>query len=196
MDSTLGRIMEVGVARDGWGSIACETAAMCNHPCRCSESSLFVFDNYLILKTCGTTTLLNAVPTIARLARTVCNRQEVAEVFYSRKEFMNPGEQHYPHTSFQDEVRPRLNGSVSGCAVYVKNNANGWLRTLAFHPHSHFRTCPQVKYLDKHFDGAAYALGRLNGDMWYVYLMDKPQAIKADPCQTIGVWLWLARPCT
>jgi hypothetical protein len=32
--------------------------------------------------------------------------------------------------------------------------------------------------------------------MWYVYLMDKPQAIKADPCQTIGVWLWLGRPYT
>lgn len=112
-----------------------------------SESSLFVFDDYVILKTCGTTTLLSAVPSIARLAKHVCNRREVAEVFYSRKEFMNPGEQHYPHTSFQDEV----------------------------------------KYLDQHFDGAAYALGRLNGEMWYVYLMDKPQPVDDEPSQTIEI---------
>lgn len=52
--------------------------------------------------------------------------------------------------------------------------------------------CPadeQVKYLDQHFDGAAYALGRLNGEMWYVYLMDKPQPVDDEPSQTIGVLL-------
>jgi hypothetical protein len=108
MDNILGRVVEVRVARnDGAVEVLLPASPLrcVTMPCLCSESSLFVFDNYLILKTCGTTTLLNAVPTIARLARTVCNRQEVAEVYYSRKEFMNPGEQHYPHTSFQDEVQ-------------------------------------------------------------------------------------------
>ena len=68
-----------------------------------SESSLFIYPQRLVIKTCGTTRLLCALPLLlestARLALKVCR------VKYTRGTFMFPSVQPYPHGSFTEEVR-------------------------------------------------------------------------------------------
>eukprot|EP00126_Sphaerothecum_destruens_P006360 Sdes_comp19323_c0_seq1m10477 len=68
-----------------------------------SESSLFVWDHRFILKTCGTTTLLPAIPALIQLASEY-GLKTVDDIFFSRKSFKSPGQQHFPHNNFENEV--------------------------------------------------------------------------------------------
>lgn len=68
-----------------------------------SESSLFVYPYKVILKTCGTTTLLAALPNLLQLATQIGSSVEF--VTYSRKNFNFPQVQPNPHSCFQEEVR-------------------------------------------------------------------------------------------
>ncbi|KAA8573730.1 hypothetical protein EYC84_005296 [Monilinia fructicola] len=95
-----------------------------------SESSMFVFPHKLILKTCGTTTLLLGLRRMLRIAAIHagfpaqgCNSVEEVKtaakpyrVFYSRKNFLFPEKQQGPHRSWKDEVKYLddmfLNGSA------------------------------------------------------------------------------------
>jgi S-adenosylmethionine decarboxylase len=110
-----------------------------------SESSMFVFPHKLILKTCGTTTLLLGLRRMLRIAAVDAgfpsHNANCAEkikivatpyrVFYSRKNFLFPDKQHGPHRSWKQEV----------------------------------------KFLDDMFTGgSAYMVGKMNGDHWYLYL--------------------------
>jgi S-adenosylmethionine decarboxylase len=108
-----------------------------------SESSMFVFPHKLILKTCGTTTLLLGIRRILRIAAvhagfpawgsldSVKAAATPYRVFYSRKNFLFPDKQLGPHRSWKDEV----------------------------------------KFLDDNFSGgSAYMVGKMNGDHWYLYL--------------------------
>ncbi|KAF9429965.1 spermidine resistance protein [Podila epigama] len=96
-----------------------------------SESSFFVYPHKLILKTCGTTTLLMALPKILEIAQNYCSLEKVWRVFYSRKTFMFPERQLHVHRDWKDEVA----------------------------------------FLDRHFEhGAAYTVGKVNGDHWCLYL--------------------------
>ena len=112
-----------------------------------SESSMFVFPHKLILKTCGTTTLLCGLPRILEIATLFggfsrntappSNAIAVAaapyRVFYSRKNFLFPDRQKGPHRSWRDEVYS----------------------------------------LDKLFmRGSAYMIGKMNGEHWYLYLTE------------------------
>ena len=120
-----------------------------------SESSMFVFPHKLILKTCGTTTLLRGLPRILEIAALAAGfPHSVADqtlgtgtaarpyrVFYSRKNFLFPDRQHGPHRSWRDEV----------------------------------------KSLDKLFlGGSAYMIGKMNGEHWYLYLTE-PNTILTPP---------------
>jgi S-adenosylmethionine decarboxylase len=67
-----------------------------------SESSLFVFPYKIVIKTCGTTKLLLAIPPILRLASSVSLK--VKSVRYTRGSFIFPGAQSFPHRSFSEEV--------------------------------------------------------------------------------------------
>lgn len=67
-----------------------------------SESSLFVYPYMMVLKTCGTTTLLRCVATVMELSKKV--ELELDWVGYSRKNFSFPGDQFFPHQSFNQEV--------------------------------------------------------------------------------------------
>jgi len=69
-----------------------------------SESSMFVWPHKLILKTCGTTTLLLGLPTILRLAKEAGFTKGIWRVFYSRKTFMFPELQKGPHRDWKDEM--------------------------------------------------------------------------------------------
>lgn len=110
-----------------------------------SESSMFVFPHKLILKTCGTTTLLLGLRRMLRIAAVDAgfpshNTDSLDEiktaatpyrVFYSRKNFLFPDKQQGPHRSWRQEV----------------------------------------KFLDDMFlNGSAYMVGKMNGDHWYLYL--------------------------
>jgi len=69
-----------------------------------SESSMFVSPYRFMIKTCGTTTLLNAVPKILDIAKQYCGLDTISAFFYSRKCFMFPDRQERPHGSWDDEV--------------------------------------------------------------------------------------------
>jgi S-adenosylmethionine decarboxylase len=112
-----------------------------------SESSMFVFPHKVILKTCGTTTLLCGVHKMLEIAALEAGFDHVLgdpvrgtattaipyRVFYSRKNFQFPDKQHGPHRSWRDEVR----------------------------------------FLDKVFlGGSAYMVGKMNGEHWYLYLTE------------------------
>jgi len=69
-----------------------------------SESSLFVYPYKVILKTCGTTTLLQAIQPLIELAKVQCNIAPDS-AFFSRKNFKFPERQLSPHSSLEEEVR-------------------------------------------------------------------------------------------
>ncbi|PYH36940.1 adenosylmethionine decarboxylase SPE2 [Aspergillus neoniger CBS 115656] len=119
-----------------------------------SESSMFVWPHKLILKTCGTTTLLSGLPRILEIAalfggfpRATAPSRGIAvaaapyRVFYSRKNFLFPDRQRGPHRSWRDEVRT----------------------------------------MDKLFlNGSAYMIGKMNGEHWYLYLTE-PNTLLTPP---------------
>ncbi|CEJ80427.1 Putative S-adenosylmethionine decarboxylase proenzyme [[Torrubiella] hemipterigena] len=117
-----------------------------------SESSMFVFPHKLILKTCGTTTLLLGLQRMLHIAASEAgfpfkNAKSVSEikaaatpyrVFYSRKNFLFPDKQQGPHRSWKQEV----------------------------------------KYLDESLGhGSAYMVGKMNGDHWYLYITSPNQEL-------------------
>lgn len=67
-----------------------------------SESSLFIYSQKIVIKTCGTTMLLLTIPRILELAEELC--MPLAAVKYSRGMFIFPGAQPAPHRSFSEEV--------------------------------------------------------------------------------------------
>lgn len=67
-----------------------------------SESSLFVYNYMVILKTCGTTTLLRCLALLIELGRRL--GLELDWVGYSRKNFNFPDDQRFPHGSFHQEL--------------------------------------------------------------------------------------------
>ncbi|GAO15370.1 uncharacterized protein UV8b_07070 [Ustilaginoidea virens] len=118
-----------------------------------SESSMFVFPHKLILKTCGTTTLLLGLQRLLHIAavnagfpfRNASSVDDIRaaatpyRVFYSRKNFLFPDKQKGPHRSWKQEV----------------------------------------KYLDDTLEGggSAYMVGKMNGDHWYLYITSPNQAL-------------------
>eukprot|EP01115_Flamella_aegyptia_P003978 TRINITY_DN1768_c0_g1_i1.p1 TRINITY_DN1768_c0_g1~~TRINITY_DN1768_c0_g1_i1.p1 ORF type:complete len:338 (-),score=104.60 TRINITY_DN1768_c0_g1_i1:127-1140(-) len=68
-----------------------------------SESSLFVYPNKVMIKTCGTTTLLKAIPKIMEFANRF--EMEIDLVLYSRKNFLFPDKQLYPHDDWNHEIQ-------------------------------------------------------------------------------------------
>ncbi|GFR40826.1 hypothetical protein Agub_g1301 [Astrephomene gubernaculifera] len=67
-----------------------------------SESSLFVYPTKWILKTCGTTRLLNSVPRLLEAARAI--GMEPRRCKYTRASFLFPENQPFPYTAFEHEV--------------------------------------------------------------------------------------------
>ena len=67
-----------------------------------SESSLFVYNDRIIILTCGTTLLLKTLPAFIDAAAKI--GLEVSWFQYSRKNFLFPDKQHSPHKSFDMEV--------------------------------------------------------------------------------------------
>ena len=68
-----------------------------------SESSLFVYSHKMIIKTCGTTTLLRMLPTLLKQTSTVLG-MSLEWLGYMRKNFSFPRHQLYPHSGFHEEI--------------------------------------------------------------------------------------------
>ena len=117
-----------------------------------SESSMFVYPHKLVLKTCGTTTLLYGIPKMLEIAALKANfphspafpeknltaAASTHRVFYSRKNFLYPDQQRGPHRSWRDEVRA----------------------------------------LDRIFRrGSAYMIGKMNGEHWYLYITEPDRTL-------------------
>ena len=68
-----------------------------------SESSLFVYSHKLVMKTCGTTTLLMALEPL--IAITSALGMTIEWLAYTRKDFIFPQVQKVPHRDPQEEVR-------------------------------------------------------------------------------------------
>lgn len=66
-----------------------------------SESSLFVYPYKLYLKTCGISSPLLCTPALAELAQTLSTALD--RVLYSRRNFLFPVSQCYPHRSMDEE---------------------------------------------------------------------------------------------
>lgn len=67
-----------------------------------SESSLFVYPLKMVIKTCGTTTLLAALPRLLEITLKLAMRVEW--VAYTRKDFKFPQAQKFPHRGPQEEI--------------------------------------------------------------------------------------------
>lgn len=67
-----------------------------------SESSLFVYPLKIVIKTCGTTTLLRCIASILKFAAS--QGLELEWLGYSRKNYNFPGDQAFPHSSFDQEL--------------------------------------------------------------------------------------------
>ncbi|KAJ9067701.1 spermidine resistance protein [Entomophthora muscae] len=89
-----------------------------------SESSLFVYPHKLVLKTCGTTTLLVALPKLLEKAKEFLLVECPYRVFYSRKAFMFPEKQLYPHSDWKQEVE-FLDKHFENGAPYIIGRTNG-----------------------------------------------------------------------
>lgn len=87
-----------------------------------SESSLFVYPSKIILKTCGTTRLLHALPKIIRAAAEF--GAEVDFVQFSRSNFIFPHAQPYPHRNFTMEVQ-YLNSVFERGHAHILGPLNG-----------------------------------------------------------------------
>jgi len=91
-----------------------------------SESSLFVADTTLTLKTCGTTTPLAALEPLLDLAVPTWRQKEPEQFLkfatFTRLNYMRPGEQLEPHTSWAQEVE-QLNQHFQGEDVHLGSDA-------------------------------------------------------------------------
>ncbi|XP_072976211.1 S-adenosylmethionine decarboxylase proenzyme 4 [Typha angustifolia] len=101
-----------------------------------SESSLFIYPTKMVIKTCGTTQLLRAVPALLGHASALGLRLRCCR--YSRGSFIFPQAQPFPHTSFQDEVVyleqviPRSLSLRKACVLPSKNSHSWHVYSAAY----------------------------------------------------------------
>jgi len=84
--------------------------------------SLILYSNKMLIKTCGTTTLLLAVPLVLEIARSL-GFTEIESVFYTRKNFLQPEKQLFPHGNFHDEVK-FLESAFDNGRAHILGNMN------------------------------------------------------------------------
>ena len=100
-----------------------------------------MFPRKIILKTCGTTTLLHALEGLLAHAR-ACGLDEVVHVSYSRKNFLKPDRQLHPHGSFDHETAVLSAAFPHGRAHILGSiKDDHWCLYLAESPRK--ATCPR-----------------------------------------------------
>ena len=97
-----------------------------------SESSLFVYADRIVLKTCGTTKLLACVPYMLEVAAQV--EMEAVRVKYSRASFLFPEKQPAPYHNFENECALLKDAFhfLGKSSAYVLGDALGGLQWHVF----------------------------------------------------------------
>jgi len=90
-----------------------------------SESSLFVYQDKVIMKTCGTTRTLSCLPTLFQYARNVFDGEFNLEyALFTRRNYKYPDKQVFPHTSWEEEVNV-LKQHFSAGKEYIIGDVEG-----------------------------------------------------------------------
>jgi len=90
-----------------------------------SESSLFVYRDRVILKTCGTTRLLTCLSMLEQYARSVFDGEaDVDYVLFTRRNYNYPEKQPSPHTSWDEEL-DILNSHFPRGSDYIIGDESG-----------------------------------------------------------------------
>ncbi|OXB64433.1 UNVERIFIED_CONTAM: hypothetical protein H355_006872, partial [Colinus virginianus] len=158
-----------------------------------SESSMFVSKRRFILKTCGTTLLLQALVPLLELAREYSGFDSIQAViwyltyfhffqsfFYSRKNFMKPSHQEYPHRNFQEEVE-FLNEIFPSkhMKVQVKHTqAYGGVQFLLLFQMSGIRDLIPGSVIDATmFNPCGYSMNGMKSDgtYWTIHITPEPE---------------------
>lgn len=141
----------LSISREKWENLLslahCEiVSAMENEWCKAyvlSESSLFVYPTKILLKTCGTTSILAALEALFEIGHSVGLRRSF--VSYSRKNFNFPEGQHYPHRSFKEEVEYLDQHLDNGFGVVLGSpNSGQWHQYVADYTNNSFPWHPKA----------------------------------------------------
>lgn len=125
----------LALSRQTWQSkildpVRCKILSMIEyadlHACVLSESSLFVYETNMVLKTCGTTTLLDGLPALFSLVADLLPDLEPnpVRVVYSRRSFLFPDRQMGPHRSWDGEVAMLRQHVGEGVSLVAGKNPN------------------------------------------------------------------------
>lgn len=117
-----------------------------------SESTMFVEKSAIVIKTCGTTKLLAAIPALVKLADEVC-KMEAVYVKYSRASYLFPDNQPLMHSSWEMEITRlrkvfcnKFGSSGNACRIGDEINGLVW----------HIFTMKNIHYCDLHERGSGY----------------------------------------
>jgi len=107
----------------------CEIVKEMHNECQLSyvlsESSLFITENRLILKTCGSTLLLNTLDYLTQVSQELGFSKHV--LYYSRRSFLYPELQSAPHSDFKSEIKYLDNICESGFGyIFGHVNSHCW----------------------------------------------------------------------
>eukprot|EP01095_Lingulamoeba_sp_RSL-Kostka_P011570 TRINITY_DN443_c1_g7_i1.p1 TRINITY_DN443_c1_g7~~TRINITY_DN443_c1_g7_i1.p1 ORF type:complete len:473 (-),score=110.31 TRINITY_DN443_c1_g7_i1:157-1575(-) len=89
-----------------------------------SESSLFVYDYKILIKTCGETLLLTCLEMIMDILEEL--QLAITVLTFSRKNYLYPELQHFPHIDFQQEINFLNRYGLNGTSNSFGTESNNW----------------------------------------------------------------------